>query len=379
MLPHRLSFHPSVGRSIPSDLLRAMPGPWRLRELAGAYVNGNGRCLNVSSEPARCNRPASNAARWPPSSPPGWSSREERYDAAASRPHRADPRVGRRRATRRRRRVARALRPPPARRRMVGAGDADARARRDRARLRAAHPPAALRRRARVRGLRRGGLPPPQPGPRRGGHPPARDDRRRARAARAVAGDPAGRCLVARGPSSLARRDVDRVPRQAHRRARRRARGPDRRRRWSVSDRTATFERILAPEPGRTALLVVDMQRGFLEPGEAMEVPPARASVPVIRALVDLFRSRRLPVVFTAFVYSPDVPLLVGELHPEHKPAAPGASRGFGMPSSSCLAGSPSARVVAAPAPRPGEPGGDQRSDRALAGRRLGGARRARG
>src|SRR2546426_12692949 len=55
MLPHRLSFHPSVGRSIPSDLLRAMPGPWRLRELVGAYVNGNGRCLNVSSEPARCN------------------------------------------------------------------------------------------------------------------------------------------------------------------------------------------------------------------------------------------------------------------------------------------------------------------------------------
>ncbi|PYN12162.1 MAG: hypothetical protein DME05_22325, partial [Candidatus Rokuibacteriota bacterium] len=89
-----------------------------------------------------------------------------------------------------------------------------------------------------------------------------------------------------------------------------------------MSDRTATFERILAPEPGRTALLVVDMQRGFVEPGEAMEVPPARASVPVIRALVDLFRSRRLPVVFTAFVYSPDVPLLVGELHPEHKPAA---------------------------------------------------------
>src|SRR5881296_2101538 len=62
MLPHSLSFHPSVGRSIPSDLLRAMPGPWRLRELAGAYVNGNGRCLNVSSEPARCNRPAANAS-----------------------------------------------------------------------------------------------------------------------------------------------------------------------------------------------------------------------------------------------------------------------------------------------------------------------------
>src|SRR5437867_2734714 len=61
MLPRRTSFQPGVGRSIPSDLLRAMPGHWQLRELAGAYVNGNGRCLNVSSEPARCHRPGSNA------------------------------------------------------------------------------------------------------------------------------------------------------------------------------------------------------------------------------------------------------------------------------------------------------------------------------
>src|SRR6266571_9117772 len=40
MLPQRISFQPSVGRSIPSGLLRAMPGHWQLRELAGAYVNG---------------------------------------------------------------------------------------------------------------------------------------------------------------------------------------------------------------------------------------------------------------------------------------------------------------------------------------------------
>jgi len=146
-----------------------------------------------------------------------------------------------------------------------------------------------------------------------------------------------------------------------------------------VNDRTATFERILAPEPGRTALLVVDMQRGFVDPGEAMEVPAARASVPVIRELVDLFRSKRLPVVFTAFVYSPDVPLLVGELHPEHKPVAPGAPRGFGMPSSSCLAGSPSARVIDALAPRPDEPVIDKRWYDAFAGSALDGALRARG
>jgi ureidoacrylate peracid hydrolase len=146
-----------------------------------------------------------------------------------------------------------------------------------------------------------------------------------------------------------------------------------------VSDRAATFERVLAPEPGRTALLVVDMQRGFVDPGEAMEVPPARACVPVIRGLVDLFRGQRLPVVFTAFVYSPDVPLLVGELHPEHKPAAPGAPRGFGLPSGSCLEGTPSAGVIDALAPRPDEPVIAKRWYDAFAGSALDGTLRARG
>jgi len=53
-----------------------------------------------------------------------------------------------------------------------------------------------------------------------------------------------------------------------------------------MTDRTATFERVLALERGRTALLVVDMQRGFLDPGEALEVRPAREIVPAIRALL---------------------------------------------------------------------------------------------
>src|SRR5258707_3356392 len=63
MLPRRISFQPTVGRFTRSDLLRAMPGHWQLREVAGAYVNGSGRCLNVSSE---CRRPrAASALRQP--------------------------------------------------------------------------------------------------------------------------------------------------------------------------------------------------------------------------------------------------------------------------------------------------------------------------
>src|SRR3989304_1481018 len=104
-------------------------------------------------------------------------------------------------------------------------------------------------------------------------------------------------------------------------------------------DRNQTFDRVLRLEPGRAALLVIDMQRGFLDPGEAMEVPPAREIIPRIQALLTLFREKRLPVIFTEFAYSQAVPLLVGELHPEHKRALPGNPRGFGRPSSSCLEG----------------------------------------
>jgi len=86
-----------------------------------------------------------------------------------------------------------------------------------------------------------------------------------------------------------------------------------------------------------------------------MEVPPARETVGAIQTLLALFRARRMPVVFTEFAYSESAPLLVGRLHPEHQPAKPGAPRGFGLPSSSCLEGTPSADTVPELAPRPGE------------------------
>jgi len=146
-----------------------------------------------------------------------------------------------------------------------------------------------------------------------------------------------------------------------------------------MTDRAADLARILRLEPGRTALLVVDMQRGFVDPGQAMEVPPAREIVPTIRALLDGFRARRLPVAFTEFTYTPAVPILVGEMHPEHRPATPGAPRGFGVPSSSCLEGDASARTIGALAPRPDELVVRKRWYDAFAGTELDGALRARG
>ncbi len=142
--------------------------------------------------------------------------------------------------------------------------------------------------------------------------------------------------------------------------------------------RAELFERVLAPEPGRTALVVVDMQRGFLDPGEAMEVEPARAIVPAIQSLLGVFRAGSLPVVFTEFVYSESAPVLIGSLHPEHRAAPPGAARGFGLPSSSCLEGTSSAETVPALAPRPGEIVVRKRGYDAFAGTPLDGALRAR-
>ncbi len=145
-----------------------------------------------------------------------------------------------------------------------------------------------------------------------------------------------------------------------------------------MTERREAFERTLRLEAGRTALLVVDMQRGFVAAGEAMEVPTAREIVPRIRTLLDRFRALRLPVVFTEFVYSEAAPLLVGELHPEHKPARPGAPTGFGRPSSSCLEGTPSAETVEELRPLPGELVVRKRWYDGFAGTPLDGALRAR-
>jgi ureidoacrylate peracid hydrolase len=93
-------------------------------------------------------------------------------------------------------------------------------------------------------------------------------------------------------------------------------------------------------EPGRTALLVIDMQRGFLEPGAALEVPPGRDIIPNLQRLIETCRRKGVPVVFTEFVYATAVPCLRGDpFGPEHLPVRPGQPTGFGLPSGNCLIG----------------------------------------
>ncbi len=49
-------------------------------------------------------------------------------------------------------------------------------------------------------------------------------------------------------------------------------------------------------EPQRTALLVIDMQRAFVEPGAALEVPQARDIIPNIQRLIACCREIGVPV-----------------------------------------------------------------------------------
>jgi ureidoacrylate peracid hydrolase len=122
------------------------------------------------------------------------------------------------------------------------------------------------------------------------------------------------------------------------------------------------IDRLHRCQAGRTALLVIDMQRGFLEPGAALEVPEGRRIVPNLQKLIAVCRGRRVPVIFTRFVYSTAIPCLRGDpFGPEHLPIVEGTPQGFGFPSSSCLVGpeatggADSAEIVRELAPEPGE------------------------
>ncbi len=81
----------------------------------------------------------------------------------------------------------------------------------------------------------------------------------------------------------------------------------------TLSARQDRIDRLRRCASGRTALRVFDMQRTFLGPGAAPEVPPGRDFVPNVQRLVQTRRRRSAPAVFTEFVYSAAVPCLRGD------------------------------------------------------------------
>jgi biuret amidohydrolase len=65
-------------------------------------------------------------------------------------------------------------------------------------------------------------------------------------------------------------------------------------------------------DPANVALVVIDMQRDFLEPGgfgEALgnDLSPVTAIIPTVAALIDVFRSRGWPILHTRESHKPDL------------------------------------------------------------------------
>ena len=58
-------------------------------------------------------------------------------------------------------------------------------------------------------------------------------------------------------------------------------------------------------EQGKSALLVIDMQHGFLDEGASLEVPKGREILPNIELLVEACRGRQIPVIFTESSFMP--------------------------------------------------------------------------
>jgi len=142
-----------------------------------------------------------------------------------------------------------------------------------------------------------------------------------------------------------------------------------------VTDRAPDLEAIRAAKlqrideshrcaPGNCALLVIDMQHGFLDEDASLSLPKWRALIPNIQKLISAARARSIPVIFTEFVYSSAIPCLRGDpFGMEHLPAVDGEPTGFGFPSNNCLIGlgapaagdAESAATVDELQPEPGE------------------------
>jgi nicotinamidase-related amidase len=72
----------------------------------------------------------------------------------------------------------------------------------------------------------------------------------------------------------------------------------------------------LRVDPGRTALIVVDMQNDFVKDGGTLVVPDAEGTVPAIQSLLALARGSGMKVIFTQDTHGEDDPEWA--IWPEH-------------------------------------------------------------
>lgn len=62
----------------------------------------------------------------------------------------------------------------------------------------------------------------------------------------------------------------------------------------------------ITPQPDRAALLTIDTQNDFTEPGAPAQIEGTAAAVPQMRRLVETFRSIEAPIVHVVRLYRPD-------------------------------------------------------------------------
>ena len=111
-------------------------------------------------------------------------------------------------------------------------------------------------------------------------------------------------------------------------------------------------------DPAHTALVVIDMQRDFVEPGGFGEtlgndLAPVAAIVPVVAALIALFREKQWPILHTRESHKPDL----SDCPPAKRlRGAPALRIGDIGPMGRILVqGEPGNAIVDACAPAPGE------------------------
>jgi nicotinamidase-related amidase len=123
-----------------------------------------------------------------------------------------------------------------------------------------------------------------------------------------------------------------------------------------ITVKAKPFDFILDPEC--TALVVIDMQRDFIEPGgfgESLGNKVARleAIIPTVQRLIGLFRSKHWPVIHTRENHAPDL----SDCPPSKlRRGGPGLQIGDQGPMGRILVrGEPGADIIAACAPAEGE------------------------
>lgn len=93
-------------------------------------------------------------------------------------------------------------------------------------------------------------------------------------------------------------------------------------------------------DPARTALLVIDFQRSFMDPASSLYVPTSWDILPPVKGLVDHCRAAKVPVIFTEFTSFPEIPNLRKDpFGPEHLVPAPGQPTGWGLPTGNSVVG----------------------------------------